>query len=80
MVRIRCIVGSGVVCGIACCVANGVSAAPIRSSERFDELRVGDRALLLVPLAPFYEGRDSLAAAADRRAHRRADELSGAAK
>ena len=48
--------------------------------QRFDELRVGDQALLLVPLAPFYEGRDSLAAAADRRAYRRAGELSGAAK
>ena len=32
----------------------------------FDELGPGDRALVLVPLAPFREGKDTLAAAADR--------------
>jgi hypothetical protein len=32
----------------------------------FAELLPGDRALVIVPLAPFKEGKDNLAAAAER--------------
>jgi hypothetical protein len=32
----------------------------------FDELDTGDRVLVIVPLTPLREGRDTFAAAADR--------------
>jgi hypothetical protein len=35
-------------------------------ADDFAELMPGDRALVIVPLAPFREGKDTLAAAAER--------------
>jgi len=35
-------------------------------ADDFAELGPGDRALVIVPLAPFREGKDTLAAAAER--------------
>jgi len=35
-------------------------------ADDFAELAPGDRALIIVPLAPFREGQDTLAAAAER--------------
>jgi voltage-gated potassium channel Kch len=44
-------------------------AGDFRLADDFSRLRPGDRVLIIIPLAPFREGKDTLAAAAERFVH-----------